>query len=240
METIELNNEALTTFMGYRGQGITITPEPLQVGRTSTITLALQNTGATPIVIRKIEPKIAEFGMGVPWTALPTLDGLVVPVGAVKEASLDWTPTKGGHRCIRAFIHTTRSMQPLCVGRNESVIEAAGTESHWQVPFHLGNPQDRRMPIFLMLYGVQALSAQILVQERRVEPGSPIWLERGEEASGVVLLQSQTRDAIASQVRVEAMIGEQFLDGIQVEVRRPACVLPVEAELALASRVLVA
>jgi len=228
VETIQLNNASPTTFLGYTHKGITITPEPPQVGKPSTITLSLQNTGTTPITICKIEPKIAEFGIGVSWTPLPTVGSLVLPANptAIKEVSLEWTPTKGGHRCVRAFIHTSSSLHPLCAGRNLKIINAERTQSRWQTPFRLGNPRDLRMPVYLTLHAPAQVSAQILVQEVMVQPGKPIWLDPGEEVDGVVLLQAQTNSSVARSIRVEATLGERFLDGFQVEVYRAACSLP--------------
>jgi hypothetical protein len=230
VETIQLDNANPTTFLGFTNKGITITPEPPQVGKPSTITLYLQNTGITPITIRKIEPKIAEFGIGTTWTELPTLDGpLVLPADptVTKEVALEWTPAKGGHRCVRAFIHSSRSLQPLCAGRNLQIINAERTQSSWQTPFRLGNPRNLRMPVYLTLQAAAPIQAQILVQEVAVQPGEPVWLDPGEEVSGVVLLHTQTSEAIARSIRVEATIGQQFIDGFQVEVYRPAYSFPL-------------
>jgi hypothetical protein len=230
IDTIQLDNANPTTWMGYTHKGITITPEPVRVGRPSTITLYLQNTGISPVIIRRVESKIAEFGIGTKWTELPQIDGpLVLPADptAVKEISLEWTPAKGGHRCVRAFVHTSRSLQPLCAGRNLQIINAERTQSSWQTPFHLGNPHNLRMPVYLTLQAAAPIQAQILVQEVAVQPGEPVWLDPGEEVSGVVLLHAQTSEAIARSIRVEATIGQQFIDGFQVEVYRPAYSFPL-------------
>jgi hypothetical protein len=228
MDTIQLDNADGTTFLGYRNKGIVITPEPVQVGKTSTITLSLQNTGASPIVIRKIEPKVAEYGIGVVWSNLPTIDNpLLLPASpTVKTVSLDWTPTKGGSRCFRAFLHTNYCIhQPLCVGRNLQILEAAAGEDQWHIPFKLGNPKPTSMPVYPVLRGGgSSVTAHILVQETCVVPGEPVWLGPGQEVDGVVLVQAYTSDVIKSAIQVEAVIGQdrEFLDGLQVEVYRPA------------------
>jgi hypothetical protein len=234
MAPIQIDNAQITAFSGYSGEGITITPDP-QVGKTSTITISMQNVGTSPIVVRRIEPKLAQFGIGMTWTSLPTLDGLILPADrTTKEVSFEWTPTMSGHRCFRAFIQTTHSPQPLCVGRNLHIIKADVTQSHWQVPFHLGNPQEKPMPIYVTLHGAAQVEAQVLVQETLIQPGKPIWLRAGEEVSGMVLLRAKTSDAIEGcHVRVEGTVGGQFLDGLQVEVSRPACVSPSKEALTL-------
>ena len=239
-DTIQLDSTNFTSFWGYTSKGITIAPEPVRVGQLTTVTLSFQNIGVLPVIIRKVEPKVAEYGIGVSWSNLPTIDDQIyLPANPAKiqTVSIDWTPTRGGSRCFRAFLSTNYTLhQSLCVGRNLQILEAGAREDQWRIPFKLGNPKSIRMPIYPVLRGGgSTVTAQILVQETRVEVGEPVWLGPGQEVDGVVFVQAKTKDAIKSAIQVEAVIGRdrEFLDGLQVEIERPAYVLPQEEDVVL-------
>jgi len=236
-ETIQLDRKDFTAFLGYTSRGLTIDPEELRVGQQATITLHLQNIGDGPIAIRKIEPKVAEYGIGVSWSDLPTIeDQIYLPADPVKiqTVTIPWTPTRSGNRCFRAFLHTSYCIhQAICIGRNLQILEAAAEENQWRIPFKLGNPKGTRLPVYPVLRGVsREVTADILIQETRVESGQTIWLNPGQEVNGVVFLKAQTDDAIKTAVRVEAVIGfdRQFLDGLEIEVARPAYCLTKDIE----------
>ena len=150
MEAIQLNG--LMQPHRYACRGISVNPDPPRVGEVTTLALALKNSGSQPITIKRIEFMVAQFGMGVRWEQLPAVEQLTLPASPahIEEIAVQWTPTIGGHRCVRAAIHSDVLPHPLRIGRNLHVIESTAERNFWQVPFRLGNPENERMPVVLM------------------------------------------------------------------------------------------
>jgi hypothetical protein len=224
MEAIHLNN-ALRPHP-YASRSIIVKPDPPQVGVATTIAIGLKNPGPGTVVVKRIEVKVARFGMGVPWEELTPIGPFTLPANPdhIEEVTMEWTPTQGGHRCLRAAIYVEPLPQPLRVGRNLEVIESAADRIWWRVPFHLGNPENERVPLLLQLGGSDpdAVDMRVLVNGRPVHPRRPVWLNAKEEVDAEVLLQARTDGAIESVNTVEAILGGQLLDGIEVVVHRPA------------------
>jgi hypothetical protein len=142
----------------------------------------------------------------------------------VEKITQQWTPQMGGHRCVRANIFIEQLPQPLRIGRNLHVIEAEAEMIRWQVPFRLGNPERERKPVVLTVEqdNPREVLATIMVKERIVHVGEPIWLAAGEEVDAILLLRARTRSAIESINNIEASIDGRLIDGIQIIVQRPA------------------
>ncbi len=209
----------------YACRALVVTPNPPEVGKPTSISLALQNPGPDPLTVNRIELRIAHFGVGVGWEALPTLGPFQLPANPnhIEEVRTEWTPTVGGHRCVRGTLHIEGAVQPLHVGLNLHVIESAAERDHWRVPFRVGNPEPERQPLVLQLAGnLDLVEARLRVGRQLVQPGAPILLEGGEEREALLLLHATTEEALEAVNTVEAYLGGQFLDGIQVEVHRPA------------------
>ncbi|MBV9231872.1 MAG: hypothetical protein JOZ18_21360, partial [Chloroflexi bacterium] len=206
MEAIQLNHAARPH--RYACAGITINPNPPQVGVVTTLGLTLKNAGPKPVTISRIETMIAQFGVGVAWEQLPALGPFHLPADPnyIEEVTMQWTPQKGGHRCVRANIHIETLPQPLQIGRNLQVIESGAAQTNWDVPFRLGNPQDQRMPIILEIGGnsPQAIDAYVMDNGRMVRSGEPIWLNAKEEVDAMLLLRARTNAALESVSTVEA------------------------------------
>lgn len=226
MQAIQLNDRMRIN--AYASRGIGVTPNPPQVGAPTAITLYLTNPESRPVTITRIETMIAQFGMGLTWEKLPVVGPFELPADSdyIEEVRLEWTPQKGGHRCVRATIYTEPLSQPLHIGCNLHVIEAEAEHSMWQVPFRLGNPEAERAPVALAVGGQHpdALMARLIVGQRMVHPGEQIWLNPGEEVDAQLLLRARTPEAIESIHTIEAFINGRFIDGIQVELHRPAFV----------------
>jgi hypothetical protein len=224
MEAIELNG--LMHTHPYACRGLSVNPDPPRVGEVTTLAVALKNAGAQPITVKRIEFMVAQFGMGVRWEQLPPIEDLTLPARPdhVEEIAVQWTPTIGGHRCVRVAIHSDVLPIPLRIGRNLHVIEATAERTLWQVPFRLGNPENDRMPVALELgdNNPDAVEATILINGRVHGAGQPIWLGAREEVEARLLLRARTDDAIATVKTLEARIQGRLIDGIQVEVYRPA------------------
>src|SRR5207237_6576703 len=108
------------------------------------------------------------------------------------EATIEWTPTDGGHRCLRALIHVETLPRPLCIGRNLQVIESAADRTMWHVPFRLGNPANQPAPLVLAVGGADpaAVEARVLVGGRLVRAGQPAWLNSREEVDGALIARA--------------------------------------------------
>lgn len=239
MEAIQLD-----TTLGrhpYACDALRVHPEPPRVGEATTLTLALKNPGPETITVNHIQFMVATFGIGVAWEKLPPIEQITLSANPrhVEEVAIQWTPTVGGHRCVRALIEADVLPRPIRIGRNLTVIESTAERRSWQVPFRLGNPENERMPITLDHGGSKAdgIEALILVNGRLVGKGQPVWLNAKEEAEARMILHARTPEAIQAIKTVEAHIQGRFIDGIQVEVHRPAYLnwYPVREE-ALAMR----
>lgn len=224
MEAIQLNGAM--HLHRYACQSINISPNPPHVGEVTTLALAFKNAGAQAITIKRIQFMVAAFGMGIGWEKLPLIEHLLLPAnpGHVTEVAIQWTPTQGGHRCVRVTIESDILPQPLRIGRNLDVIHSAADKRAWQIPFRLGNPEDARMPLMLELGGDKAdgVEAHILLNGQLIRAEQTIWLSPREELDARLLLHARTEEAIRAVKTVEARIQGRFIDGIQVEVYRPA------------------
>lgn len=216
----------------YAWGSISVNPDPPRVGEVCAITYPLLNPGPDDVVVERIETRVARFGIGVAWETLPAIGPFTLSPDdhAIERATVRWTPRDGGHRCVRAAIHV-KGLPFVCeVGRNLQVIEAAAEETFWRVPFLLGNPEPNAAPIELRIGGNEpvALDAWARVRGEIVRPDRSVWLEAGEQTEAELLIRART-DAPLRHVRtVEATIRGRLLDGIQVNVSRPAHVLAGE------------
>ena len=224
MRAIQLNG--VTRLHSYACQGLSVNPDPPEVGKVTTLAVALRNAGPETITVNRVQFMVAQFGMGLAWEQLPPVEQITLPPNPdrIEEIAVQWTPTRGGHRCVHVIIEAAILPQPLRTGRNLHVIESAAERSTWQVPFRLGNPENERRPVVLELGGNNAkeVEAIVLVNGRLLPAGRPIWLDAKEEVEARLLLHAFTDQAIEAVKTIEAYIAGRFIDGIQVEVHRPA------------------
>lgn len=226
MDDMQLNR--MMRRRAYTSQSIAIAPDPPCVGEASTITLHLKNPGSEAVTVSRVETMIAQFGMGMSWEQLPVLGPFHLPADPnyIEEIAMEWTPKQGGHRCLRANIHIETLPTPLRIGRNLQVIESEAERRRWHIPFRLGNPEAVRAPVALEVGGenLAGMMAHLIVGQREIQLGEQIWLNPGEEVDARLLVRAHTPDAIASIHTIEAFINGRFLDGIQIEIHRPALV----------------
>ena len=224
MEAIDLNHPG--RLHRYACTSLTVTPNPPKVGEVTTLGLAFKNPGPDPIIVKRIALRVSHFGMGIGWEELPPVGPfhLAADPTHVEQVKIEWTPTKGGHRCVHGQIHVEGQASPLWVGRNLDIIGAGADERNWRIPFYLGNPEEERLPIILQMGAnePEAVGARVIVAGRLVRAGQPIWLNGKEEVEAELLLRARTNDALEYVQTVEAFVAGKFIDGIQVEVHRPA------------------
>lgn len=213
----------------YAWNSVSVNPNPPRVGAVTRIGFPLANPGPGEVVVERIDVRIAQFGMGVPWEQLPPIGPFRLPPDAtrIEDAFVEWTPTHGGHRCVRAHIHVEGMNSPLLVACNLDVIQAGAHENSWRVPFHLGNPEREPAPIVLRLGADDAddVRMALRVAGRDVPAGRPLWLRPGEVVDAELRLFAPPGPALDAVRTVEAFIGNRLIDGIQVSVYRPALVV---------------
>jgi hypothetical protein len=232
MDDMQLNR--MMRRRAYTSQSIAVYPDPPQVGEATTIRIHLKNPGSEAVTVSRVETMIAQFGMGMSWEQLPVLGPFHLPADPnyIEKITMEWTPKLGGHRCLRANIHIETLPTPLRIGRNLQVIESEAERARWNIPFRLGNPEAERAPVALEVGGenLDGMMAHLIVGQGVIQPGEQVWLNPGEEVDARLLVRARTPDAIASVHTVEAFINGRFLDGIQVEIHRPALVARVSEQ----------
>ena len=237
-----------TRMRPYAWDSMTVNPNPPRVGEATRISFPLTNPGPGEVVVERIHVGVALFGIGVPWEEIGTIGPIRLAPDPthIEEASIDWTPTTGGHRCVRARIHVQDVALPLQLGCNLDVIEAGADEALWRLPFRLGNPDRVRQAIVLRMETAgeaEGLGALLLAAGRVVPAGQPIWLKPGEVVDAEVRFAAAPGPALDAVQRVEGWIGGRMIDGIQVTVHRPAITLarePAWSEVEAPSAVLAA
>lgn len=214
----------------YAWAQVRVDPDPPRVGQPMRITYPLANPDPEPVVVERIVTRVARFGMGVPWEELTPIGPFELPPDPrqIVDASVEWTPLTGGHRCIRAELFVAGAAVPLLVGRNLDIIQAGAEETRWRVPFHLGNPEHEAAPIMIRmatLDGSDAVRMALRIGERLVPAGEPVWLRPGEVVPAELELFAARGPALEAVRTVEATIGGRLIDGIQVTLMRPALVM---------------
>ena len=226
MDALSLQPQRQHLAQRYTSNSISVNPNPPRVGVPATISLTLKNSLLQPVTVERIEIMVAQFGMGVAWEHLPDIGPvqLAADPDTIAEIEAHWTPLAPGHRCVQSTIHVENFSEPLHARRNLQVIEAHSSQTLWQVPFRLGNPSHERKPIVLMLNDEHAeqVHTRIHVNSRFMLPGEEIWLDAQEEVDAHVVIMARTTEAFSSISNIEALLGGDFLDGIQVGVQRPA------------------
>jgi hypothetical protein len=210
----------------YVASWLDVSPNPPLRGQPATISIALTNPGPDPIVVERVAFQLASYGIGVQWEDLPTLGPITVPPNPerVETLAVQWTPSQAGHRCVKATVELAQPEVQINARCNLTVIEAAADEIAWRVPFHIGNPTQRRAPMVLAIdSGDAATVARVLVEGRPVAPGRPIRLEPDEVRAAEALIRALPGEtASVHELRIEGFLDGQFLDGIAIRILQPA------------------
>lgn len=210
----------------YAWNAISLDPDPPYVGRQAKIVFPLTNPGPDPIYVERIETEVSHFGIGLSWEALKPVGPVILEPDPLRvhRAEMLWTPASAGHRCIRAAIYVRGAREPYRVGRNAQVLEAASDEDRWHIPFYLGNPFSKPVPIQLKMGGndTRALAAEVYINQRRITPDESILLRPGEMVHAEFILTATSHMPLRHVRFVEAYAHGALLDGIQATVYRPA------------------
>lgn len=98
----------------YAETEISVTPEPIEAGRPTTITTQVINTGeVTQTVLVRFG--VANFGMGITFTntnIVPTYRLVTLTPGMSTTVSAVWTPPSAGHWCIQIILADPQQEYP--------------------------------------------------------------------------------------------------------------------------------
>ncbi|WP_052888310.1 hypothetical protein [Thermogemmatispora carboxidivorans] len=224
----------------FASNGLEIMPNPPRVGEAATIRLLVCNETGQSLTVRKVSPRVYSFGIGAPKQEhLPELGPLTLAADPahVETLTWQWLPTMAGHRCLRVHLDIEGWPDPWVVGCNLQVIEATEDACRWQVPFLLGNPTEKAQPLRLRLNfhstGLEGGAFQAWVElpqdGRRLVLREPLWLQPHEERFAFLMIRTHPLVAEPFELvsDIEAWLGDAFLDGIRVIVRRRVPVKPL-------------
>lgn len=90
----------------YAESEISINPVPPVVGHPTQVCATINNPTDNPVTV-SVTFNYADFGAGIGFTLLQTVNNVVVPAHGSQTVCIVWTPTAGGtlHRCIEVVIH---------------------------------------------------------------------------------------------------------------------------------------
>ena len=77
MQAIQLNG--VTRLHSYAYWGLSVNPDPPQVGKVTTLAVALKNSGPETITVNRVQFMVAQFGMGLSWEKLPPVEQIALP-----------------------------------------------------------------------------------------------------------------------------------------------------------------
>ena len=169
---------------------ITVSPDPPIAGQPAQVCVELTNPTPVDQVV-DITFAWADFGAGVGFTDLPTVNGVTIPAMGKVIVCVPWTPEPGGtlHRCLRVQIHQD-GYQDVFSQRNVDLVSLPLGQI--QVPggvydlppFMLHNPSDAPVSFFfhLVMVGLSRASIEATpIPLPRQDAGTGLALEPGEE-----------------------------------------------------------
>ncbi len=127
----------------YAEREIQVYPYPLVAGRSTRLSVRVDNSGATSQTVTvTFQTSPDRFGIGLAFTALPVAGNpRVVTIGPYgsAEVQVDWIPAVSGITCIRVKIEGA-GFAPLYTLRNLDVTENLQPGVTDILPFKVGNP----------------------------------------------------------------------------------------------------
>ena len=127
----------------YAEDEIQIYPYPLVTGHTTELSVRIRNlTATTRTVTVTFQSSSANFGIGIPFGALPAAGNprsVTLPPFGVVEVQIDWVPTRSGHYCIQVKVESP-GFAPIYTARNLDVMENLQPGVTDVLTFAVGNP----------------------------------------------------------------------------------------------------
>ena len=133
----------------YAQGEISVYPEPPMAGRLTRLCAEVVNNDPESAHLVTLEFRVANFGIGVPFTPVGSTQ-VLAPAGEAASGCVVWTPPLPGHWCIEVAL-LQEDAEPQLSQRNIDADEPLQPgESHARV-FPVGNPLDHRVDISLGL-----------------------------------------------------------------------------------------
>jgi len=119
----------------YAQDEITVKPEPPLVGRPTEICATVVNQDLTAPHPATLEFRIANFGIGVPFTPIGVAH-VIVPPGGTRRGCVVWVPPPDGPWCIELLLRQPGDKDPQRSQRNIDIWEplAPGGQHTLRVP----------------------------------------------------------------------------------------------------------
>ncbi|MEZ4617123.1 MAG: hypothetical protein R2867_16670 [Caldilineaceae bacterium] len=205
----------------YAEDEIQIYPYPLVTGQLTEVSVRIRNLTSTPQTVNvALETSPNNFGIGIPFGALPTTDAnprvVTLPPFGIVEVKWHWIPTTSGHYCVRVRIQGGDA-EPIYTYRNLDVMENLQPGVEDTLPFAVGNPT--------------ATNANILLVVDNTCPGWEAWVNDDQHDQPLVLsnmapgeVRTATLHVIpptdrplgtACHIDVQGWIGSELIGGIR-------------------------
>lgn len=220
-------------------------PSPPIVGQPAQLCVQIQNPLSVPKTV-SLEFQVADFGAGIGFTTVGTLNNVTLPPNSNNSYCITWTPTPSNnlHRCILVTLRQPgyRDMRSqLNIDLRRLRLVDIGNLA---IPLNVGNPTGVRQPLRfeLLPYGIDPYWQPVIVRPGggdpppdALAPGQRVQLElrfRPRPAPAGAELQQATppadyRFGDVSRVDVGVFLGDREEGGFTVELETPQLYLPL-------------
>ncbi|MCG2766994.1 MAG: hypothetical protein L6435_01230, partial [Anaerolineae bacterium] len=201
----------------YAQDEISVHPEPPMAGRLTRLCAEVVNNDPANPRVATLEFRVANFGIGLPWTSVGS-SNVEVPPGGAAVGCVIWTPPGPGHWCIEVVLHQ-EGAEPQRSQRNIDADEPLQPGvSHSRV-FEVGNPFGHRVDISLGL--VPHLEGWGL----ELSPDTLLGMKPGEIREVTLTVTPPQGEPLPPDgtviVDVEAYIGGELIGGFRKVFRPP-------------------
>lgn len=160
---------------------IKVIPDPLVVGQPGQLCVELQNPMPFPRIV-SVDFAVADFGAGIGFTPVGSLNNLTLPANSINQYCVNWTPTVSNnlHRCIQVTLRQANFADQHSQRNIDLVRRPRLTLSELlqvEIPFTIGNTAlfTRELEIRPELIGLPP------VIRPRITPDPPPFLEAGAQ-----------------------------------------------------------
>ena len=216
----------------YAQMEITVHPAPPIAGRPTELCAKVINHDSIPHTVT-LEFRVANFGIGVPFTPVGLTDVKVPPDGPAQGCVM-WIPPEQGHWCIEVLLMQEGATEPERSQRNVDVWEPLAPGQEDEFPFPVG-PFPERTTITLTAKNILS-GWEVLVD--------PISLTLGADQAGQATLKVTppageplgSREVVAD---VEGYVGGELIGGFRkldwppVPLHRPKDPFFAESEISI-------
>jgi len=202
----------------YAQDEISVHPEPPMAGRLTRLCAEVINTDPVHPQGATLEFRIANFGIGLPWTTVGTSE-VEVPPGGSAVGCVIWTPPIHGHWCIEVVLHQ-EGAEPQWSQRNLDWDEPLRPGEPHSLIFSVGNPFPHTVDITLGLIPHVPTSWGI-----ELSPDVLLNVGVGEIREVILTVTPPQGEPLPPDgtviVDVEAHVGDQLIGGFRKIFRPP-------------------